>query len=452
MRSAIDRTIWSVALATLACGGGERTTSRPDTPARVSGGDVVPARESRAGTVSCAPGNGGVTLPAGFCATIFADSVGGARHLAVAPNGDVFVKLLFARRGVESGAGRGGVLALRDVNGDGTADTSAYFGDLGGTGIGLHGGYIYVDAKSRIVRFPLASGRLVPSGEAQTVVEGIPTGGHDARNFTIDGAGNLYVNFGSATNACQAHDRSKERGLDPCTELERRAGIWRFRADRMNQSPSLQARFATGNRNAEGLAINPVDGKLYATQHGRDQLFQLWPQYYDARAGAENPAEELMQVSAGDDFGWPYCYYDLRAKQLVLAPEYGGNGTTVGRCARTKAPVTVFPGHWAPMSLLFYTGTQFPAKYRGGAFIAFHGSWNRAPEPQAGFRVVFVPMKDGRAAGDYETFADGFAGAAAVRGRNDAAHRPVGLAQAPDGSIYITDDKAGRIWKVVYRP
>ena len=132
-----------------------------------------------------------------------------------------------------------------------------------------------------------------------------------------------------------------------------------------------------------------------------------------------------------------------------MAPEYGGDGTDVGRCAQKKLPIATFPGHWAPMSLLFYTGTHFPERYRNGAFIAFHGSWNRAPLPQAGFRVVFVPMSAGRTSGDWETFADGFAG-----GRLDpgaAAHRPTGLAQGPDGALYVTDDQRGRIWKVMYR-
>ena len=106
-----------------------------------------------------------------------------------------------------------------------------------------------------------------------------------------------------------------------------------------------------------------------------------------------------MQVSEGDDFGWPYCYYSVEEKKLVLAPEYGGDGKKVDRCAQKKEPVATFPGHWAPNALFFYTGSALPAKYKNGAFIAFHGSWNRAPEPQAGFNVVFQPLSGEKAGG-----------------------------------------------------
>ena len=114
---------------------------------------------------------------------------------------------------------------------------------------------------------------------------------------------------------------------------------------------------------------------------------------------AELPAEEFMQVNAGDDFGWPYCYYDWQQAKVVLAPEYGGDGEGIGRCSTKKDPLIGFPGHWAPMAIAFYYGNQFPASYRDGAFIAFHGSWNRAPLPQQGYRVVFVPFADGRPTG-----------------------------------------------------
>jgi glucose/arabinose dehydrogenase len=430
-----------------ACGGktpgdGEGSAAGSATTTDTAGGAVAHA---------CTGDNGGIALPDGFCATVFADISGGPRHIVVAPNGDVFVQLLESGSGLENGSGKGGILALRDVNHDGRADTSVSFGSAGGTGIGLHGGFLYADAETSIVRYQLAAGSLSPSGAAETIVTGIPTGGHGARNVTFDSAGAMYMNIGSHTNSCQVKDREKQSpGHDPCTELQRRAGIWKFDANKQGQKPSSKNHFATGIRNAMGLTINPVDGKLYATQHGRDQLLQSWPQYFNAQQSAENPAEELIQVNQGDDFGWPYCFYSFEAKRLVLAPEYGGDGKKVGRCADKKEPLTVFPGHWAPESAIFYTGAQFPERFRGGVFVAFHGSWNRAPEPQAGFRVVFVPMKDGAPGSDYETFADGFAGQSASRG--GAAHRPMGLAQGPDGSLYITDDKGGRIWKVTYSP
>jgi glucose/arabinose dehydrogenase len=398
-------------------------------------------------TAGCAHNDPALTLPQGFCATIVADSIGGARHVIVAPNGDVFVQLSSVRSGI--GSGGGGITALRDVTGDGRADSIAYFGEIGGTGIALFNNHLYADAKTRIVRHPLPAGSLRPTGDAEVIVANLPLGGHEARNFAVDAAGGLYVNIGSRSNSCQRTDRGRESaGVDPCTELQSRAGIWKFDANMLNQTPDSTRRFATGLRNAMGLAIHPADGRLYATQHGRDQLAENWPRLFDARYSAENPAEVLVQANQGDDFGWPYCYADVATAALVLAPEYGGDGRQSGRCASVKAPVARFPGHWAPMSLLFYSGTQFPERYRGGAFIAFHGSWNRAPEPQDGYRVVFLPFTAGQASAAYETFVDGFAGP--TKTPDGARHRPVGLAQGPDGSLYITDDKGGRVWRVRY--
>jgi len=132
----------------------------------------------------------------------------------------------------------------------------------------------------------------------------------------------------------------------------------------------------------------------------------------------------------------------------VLNPEYGGDGREVGRCAEKEDPVIAFPGHWGPNDIEFYTGDEFPERYRGGAFIAFHGSWNRDPEPQGGYNVVFVPWEDGAFSGDWEVFASGFAGAdVSPRG---ATHRPTGVATGPDGSLYIADDRGGTIWKIVH--
>jgi mono/diheme cytochrome c family protein len=189
---------------------------------------------------------------------------------------------------------------------------------------------------------------------------------------------------------------------------------------------------------------------MFATQHGRDQLRENWPDLYTPQQGANEPAEELVQLERGADYGWPYCYFDLTQQKLVLAPEYGGNGgRVVGLCADKRAPVAVFPAHWAPNDLLLYSGGQFPVAYRGGAFIAFHGSWNRAPFPQGGYNVVFQPLADGRASSPYVVFADGFAGAVEEPGQ--AAHRPSGLAVGADGTLYISDDQRGRIWRVTYR-
>jgi glucose/arabinose dehydrogenase len=199
-----------------------------------------------------------------------------------------------------------------------------------------------------------------------------------------------------------------------------------------------------------GIAIGP-DGSLYATQHGRDQLRENWPKLYTPEQGQNLPAEELLKVVQGGDYGWPECYFDNTQQRLVLSPEFGGDGgKAAGDCASKTGPVAFFPAHWAPDGLLFYTATAFPEHYRGGAFIAFHGSWNRAPGPQGGYQVAFVPFTAGSpsSATAFEKFADGFAGGTL---RPDAAaHRPVGLAQGPDGALYVTDDKAGRVWRIAY--
>lgn len=444
------RSITSLAIALLAgaCSGGDRAPAAGDS-----------ATSTAAAATACAGDNAGLTLAAGFCATVFADSVEHGRHVAVASNGDVYVTLEGTTpspekqiSGVAKREQQASVVALRDTNRDGRADIVARLPGRGNTGIGLANGFLYVDEGSQIVRYARPDTQLVPATRGEVIVRGIPLTGHRARNFAIGADGALYVNVGSETNSCQRVDRGNESpGADPCTELLTRAGIWKFDANRPNQAFTQSARFATGLRNGMGLAFGP-DGKLYATQHGRDQLHTNWPKVFPTTTySAENPAEELMQVSQGDDFGWPYCYYAVEPKKLVDAPEYGGDGQKATRCADKKAPLAVYPGHWAPMSLLFQDGSTFPAKYRNGAFIAFHGSWNRAPEPQQGYRIVFQPMSNGSASGEFETFADGFSGVPPAQVQpGTAKHRPTGLAAGPDGALYVTDDLGGRVYRITH--
>jgi glucose/arabinose dehydrogenase len=392
----------------------------------------------------CPGGNAGLTLPKGFCATIFADNVGAPRHLVVAPDGTIYAN----NRERDGGAA---LLALKDTKGAGHADVVEKFGQPGGggTGIAIYKDGLFIEFTGKIVRYPLKPGDVAPKGEPQTVVSNLPmSGDHTARTFAIDPQGNLFVDLGSATNSCQQENRAKESpGIDPCVELETRAGIWRFDANKTGQAFSAAERFATGLRNAEGIDFDD-SGRVFATQHGRDQLHENWPKLYTAEQGSELPAEVLVEVVSGGDYGWPYCYYDGAQKKLVLAPEYGGDGgKAVGRCADKLPPVADFPGHWAPNDLKIYKATQFPEIYRGGAFIAFHGSWNRSVGGQQGYKVVFQPLKDGKASGPYVIFADGFRS----NGLRGTEHRPTGLAVGPDGALYVADDAAGRIWRIAYK-
>ena len=443
------------ALVLSACGSGS------DDASRRTDSTGAPATTASATPPACTTGTAELTLPAGFCATIFADSINDARHAAVASNGDVYVTVEGTQPSTErqisaadrSGPARASFVAMRDTNRDGRADIIKRIGSLGNTGIALANGFLYVDEGAQIVRYARSDTALAPEGAREVIVSGIPmAGGHRARNIAVATDGALYLNSGSATNSCQQKDRANESpGIDPCTELETRAGIWRYDANKTGQRFSRAERFAAGNRNAMGIAQAP-DGRIYATQHGRDQLNANWGKIFPTtKYSAENPAEELHQVNQGDVFGWPYCYYSVDQKKLVDAPEYGGDGTKTTRCGDKKAPVAVFPAHWAPMSLLFYTGTAFPERYRSGAFIAMHGSWNRAPEPQAGYRVVFQPLTNGAASGEFETFADGFAQVAPEQLQpGTAKHRPTGLAQGPDGALIVTDDSGGRIYRITY--
>ena len=426
-------------------------------------GSIVSARgqsnsAKETNSSSCPNDETGLKLPTGFCATLFADGIGHARHMVVSPGGLVYVNTWSGTYYGKDVPHAGGFLvALEDKTGVGKADVIERFGETvqtggaGGTGIGLYKGWIYAEINDRIVRYALPAGSIVPRSGPETIVSGLPLGGdHPMHPFIIDAKGSIYVDVASATNACQLQNRQPHStGANPCTELETRGGVWRYDANKTNQKFSAAARYATGIRNAEGFAIDS-SGSLFVTQHGRDQLHANWPNLYKPTEEATLPAEELLLLKPGGDYGWPECYYDSLQRKLVLAPEYGGDGgKRIGVCANKIAPAAAFPAHWAPNALVHYDKQQFPARYRNGVFVAFHGSWDRAPYPQGGYNVVFQPLQGGRASGSCEVFADGFAGT--DRTPDGAAHRPSGLAVGPDGSLYVSDDIRGRIYRIVYK-
>jgi glucose/arabinose dehydrogenase len=436
--------IAALGLAAAACTDEPTTPGPSPAPGGVNAQRIVGAVAS---AVTCNAGNGDITLPSGFCAVVVADRVGTARHVTAAANGDLYVA-------INDDTKPGGVLALRDANGDGKAETQRYFGEQGANGVVWTPEWLYVAYSTHIVRWRMSTtGALVPTGAPQTIVTGLPDAGdHFAKNIQLDGRGSIYVNIGSPSNACQVQNRVLHSpGKDPCDELATRAGIWRFTVSGQNQTQAQGEHFARGFRNTEALRWDAARGTLYGIPHGRDMLHTNWPELFTVQQGADLPSEEYVKIDRGDDNGWPYCYHDWQTSRKVLAPEYGGNGTFSGpRCERKEKPMIAFPGHWAPNDLLFYTGTQFPAKYRDGAFVAFHGGHDRAPLPEEGFDVVFVPRVNGVPQTNWEVFASGFTGGATPLPQA-ALHRPMGLAQTPDGSLVVTDDRGGRIWRVVFR-
>jgi glucose/arabinose dehydrogenase len=399
-------------------------------------------------SIQCDADNGGLTLPPGFCAVVVARDIGRARHIAVRPNGDIYVALN-NNPGTTTG---GAVAALRDTDGDGRADVIQRFGPTGGNGVAWGEGQLYFAPDDRVLRYTFVGNELVPTGGEDVIVSGLPdTDDHPRKTVVLDGRSGMFVNIASGSNSCQVVDRTDfSPGIDPCPELPVRAGVWHFSATTLNQTQSSGTRFATELRNMTALAINPADGKLYGAQNGRDQLFDNWSNLFDARDDALLPAEELFLIEQGKEYGWPYCYYDGVRNKKVLAPEYGGDGRIEGRCAGKALPIADYPAHWAPLGMTFYSGTQFPKRYEGGLFIAWHGSrFDPRLQPAGpGFIVTFTPWRNGRPAGEFETFADGFA--AGNPTPTGAAHRPVGVALAPDGSLYISDDRAGWIWRVFY--
>jgi glucose/arabinose dehydrogenase len=405
---------------------------------------ILMTRAGGAAAPACDADNGGLKLPQGFCAAVVADNVGAARHLVVAPNGDLFVSIRS-----RSGPG-GGIVALRDADGDGKLETKEQFGQGSATGIGLRNGYIYYATPTSIVRYKLAAGQLKASGEAEIVAQDLPERrSHADKGLAFDGRGGVYVNFGSPSNACQQPDRQPNvPGQDPCPLLETYAGIFRFDENKLGQKPADGRRYSTGMRQEVGLTWH--DNSLWAVMHNRDGLDTLWPGKFTAEQNAEWPAEYLLKVSDGANFGWPYCFYNNAEGKLVNNPEYGGDGKKNDRCGAFTPPTVAFPGHWAPNDVVFYTGTQFPKPYQGGAFVAFHGSWNRAPLPMAGYNITFVPFSAGKP-GAREVFAEGFAGKTPLMSPAEAVARPGGLAVGPDGSLYITEDVKGRIWRVMHK-
>jgi glucose/arabinose dehydrogenase len=344
--------------------------------------------------------------PAGFTVQIYAGEFDTPRKMITAPNGDVFL--------AESGADK--VRALRGVRPDGSAEQVATFA----TGLnrpfglafypsGANPQYLYVGNTDSVVRFPYQDGDLKARGPAETVVPDLPGGGgHWTRDvvFSKDGT-KMLVAVGSASNASDAPREN------------RRADILEFTPDGKNEKV-----YASGIRNPVGLAVHPQTGEVWTSVNERDGLGDnLVPDY-------------ITHVTPGGFYGWPWFYIGSHPD-----PTMGGRGAEMKD--KVLIPDVLLQAHSASLCLTFYTGTQFPAEYRGEIFAAEHGSWNRSR--RTGYKVISVPVPDGKATGEYEDFLTGF-----VTPDGDVWGRPVGVAVAGDGALLVSDDGTGQVWRVSY--
>ncbi len=340
-----------------------------------------------------------ITLPPGFSIERFASGFGATRFMTLDPAGTLLV----------SAPRQGRVVALPDQDGDRRADGA--FTAAGGLdlphGLAFHDGWLYVAETGRVRRFRYDPATRRASDPAVVVPNLPPRGGHWTRSLAFGRDGRLYVSVGSSCNVCRERD-------------PRRAAILRYAAD-----GSGERLFATGLRNAVGLAFHPRTGTLWATVNERD-----W-------RGDDLPPDYITTVKDGAFYGWPECFA-ARGKVLVDT-DFRSSGEA---CRRMTLPTLEIQAHSAPLGLAFYTGRQFPPAYRGSLFVAYHGSWNRSVP--TGYKIVRVPFgDDGRPSGPVEDFATGWLQGRAVLGR------PVGLLTAADGALFLSTDDA--IYRISYR-
>jgi len=394
----------------------------------------------------------GLTLPPGFHATVVAEPLGSIRHLAVRDNGDIYVNTASDTQNKGTG-----IIAIRP-DAKHKADQVEHFGAVdGGTGIRFYKGALYASSPSGVYRFTFSGNELVPHTEPVAIVQGMPDA-HPGFNRTnrpiaFDGKGNLFVALDASANLCTetliplGGQANAPVGVKPCPDLTTRAGVWRFSADKAGQKfPADGDQWATGIRDIGALDWSPADGHLYGIMHGRDSTNRFWPQLVSAEDD-DHIADEMHRITKLTDFGWPYTYYDGVRKLRLVAPEYGGDGKTAATGGNYSAPMLTFHSRRAaPVDLMFATGSKLPETYRNGAFIVLHGTANRS-----GYNIVFVPFDHKGKAGEPGVFADGFA-AFAASGSNPprAAYRPIGIAEAPDGALYVADSQKGRIWRIAY--
>ncbi len=390
--------------------------------------------------VECDPDDGGLSLPEGFCALVIADDLGPARHMAVTAEGDLYVALR------DLGDEVGGIAALRDTDGDGRMDEQMRFGENAGTGIRVHSGYLYFGEDRRVMRYPLHEQYLGPAdGDPEVIAAGFPVAGLEAgKTLAFDGRERLYVSA-AHTDGCAGDTAARESfPHGGCVQAPPAGGIWRFDAHMPGQDRQEDGEpYATGLRHALAIAWNPVAESLYAIQQGDHE-----PATGETISGATDimTAAELLRITAGSDFGWPHCYQD-GAWQVPRTPSLQDDDNA--RCPLERPPPELtFHRTRDPADMLFYGNGNFPGHYHGGAFITFGSTQGGSHQ---GGVIVFVAFTDDARPTPYiATFASGPSPHEASGVDGDRQFQPMGLAAGPDGSLYVTDSRYGRVWRIMY--
>ena len=346
------------------------------------------------------PANALLYLPPGFHISLFADGLVDPRGLALAPSGEVFLS--------EPGGGRITVFRLNPDSSVARRFTFAA-GLNEPFGLAFHDNWLYVGNTDAVVRFSYTPGQTAATSDPQTIAS-LPPGGHSTRGVLFNPAGTkMYVSVGSEGNV--------EIDSDPL-----RAAITEF-----NPDGSGRRTFASGLRNPVWMAWEPVTGALWSVVNERDGL------------GDDLVPDFATRVDDGAFYGWPYAY---------IGPNPDPRRTErPDLVAKTVVPSLLIQSHSAPLGIVFYSGNQFPAAYRGRAFVALHGSWNRSK--RTGYKIISIPMSNGKPTGGYDDFVAGWS---MDENSSDVWGRPVGLLVLPDGSLLISDDGAEKIWRVTYTP
>ncbi|HKG99916.1 MAG TPA: sorbosone dehydrogenase family protein [Bradyrhizobium sp.] len=366
-------------------------------------------------------------VPAGFKIELFASGLRGPRQMKVAPNGDIFV--------AETRAGRIRVLRASEAGAGASADEVYASGLNGPFGIaffpsGDNPQWVYVANTDRVVRFPYRTGELKAAGKPETVVAQLPHGyGHSTRDivFSRDDK-RMLVSVGSAGNAGEGMG-SPPTGLHSWIDNRPFGASWGSETDRADVlafDPEGKNRvvFATGIRNCVGLAVHPTSGDLYCSTNERDGMGDnLVPDY-------------VTRVREGAFYGWPWFYIGQNED-----PRHAGQRPDLK--GKVTVPDVLIQAHSASLGLTFYDGSAFPGEYRGDGFAAEHGSWNRSK--RTGYKVIRIRIKDGVPTGEYEDFVTGF-----VLNDSEVWGRPVGVAVARDGSLLVSEDGGGTIWRITH--